>query len=69
MLFVRPGELRQAEWSQVDFDRREWRYTVSKTKTEHLVPLADQAIEILKELHALTGVGDSYFPGATAESR
>jgi hypothetical protein len=63
MLFVRPGELRQAEWSQVDFDRREWRYTVSKTKTEHLVPLADQAIEILKELHALTGRWRFVFPG------
>lgn len=63
MLFVRPGELRQAEWSQVDFDRKEWRYTVSKTKTEHLVPLADQAIEILKELHTLTGHWQFVFPG------
>jgi hypothetical protein len=63
MLFVRPGELRQAEWSQFDFDRREWRYTVSKTKTEHLVPLADQAIEILKELHALTERWQFVFPG------
>jgi integrase len=63
MLFVRPGELRQAEWSQIDFDRREWRYTISKTKTEHLVPLADQAIEILQELHALTGRWQFVFPG------
>lgn len=63
MVFVRPGELRKAEWSQVDFDRREWRYTLSKTKTEHLVPLADQAVEILRELHALTGRWRFVFPG------
>jgi len=63
LLFVRPGELRQAEWSQFDLERREWRYTVSKTKTEHLVPLATQVIEILRELHALTGRWQFVFPG------
>ncbi|NPT56696.1 tyrosine-type recombinase/integrase, partial [Paraburkholderia elongata] len=55
MLFVRPGELRQAEWAQFDLDKAEWRYLVTKTKTEHLVPLATQAVAILRELHALTG--------------
>ncbi|WP_395061192.1 tyrosine-type recombinase/integrase [Paraburkholderia silvatlantica] len=63
LLFVRPGELRQAEWSQFDLDRREWRYIVSKTKTEHLVPLATQAVGILKELHVLTGKWRFVFPG------
>lgn len=63
LLFVRPGELRQAEWSQFDLDRGEWRYTVSKTKTEHLVPLATQALEILKELRVLTGRWKFVFPG------
>jgi integrase len=63
LLFVRPGELRQAEWSQFDFGRREWRYIISKTKTEHLVPLATQAIEILRELHTLTGRLRFVFPG------
>ncbi len=63
LLFVRPGELRQAEWSQFDLNRGEWRYTVSKTKTEHLVPLATQAIEILQELHGLTGRWRFVFPG------
>jgi integrase len=63
LLFVRPGELRQAEWSQFDLERCEWRYTVSKTKTEHLVPLATQVIEILKELRALTGCWQFVFPG------
>ena len=63
LLFVRPGELRQAEWSQFDLERREWRYTVSKTKTEHLVPLATQVVEILRELHVLTGRWRFVFPG------
>lgn len=55
LLFVRPGELRKAEWSGFDLDKAEWRYLVTKTKTEHLVPLATQAVSILRELHALTG--------------
>lgn len=63
LLFVRPGELRQAEWSQFDFDRHEWRYIVSKTKTEHLVPLSTQAVGILEELHTLTGRWRFVFPG------
>ena len=44
LVFVRPGELRAAKWAEIDLDRAEWRYTVSKTKTEHLVPLARQAV-------------------------
>ncbi|UCV28606.1 tyrosine-type recombinase/integrase [Ferribacterium limneticum] len=63
LLFVRPGELRKAEWASIDFDRADWRYLVTKTNTEHLVPLATQALEILKDLHALTGHGRYVFPG------
>lgn len=63
LFFVRPGELRTAEWSQFDLDKAEWRYTVSKTKTEHLVPLATQAVAILRELYALTGHRQYVFPG------
>ena len=63
LLFVRPGELRRAEWAGFDLDRAEWRYFVTKTKTEHSVPLATQAVVILKELHALTGHGRYVFPG------
>jgi integrase len=63
MLFVRPGELRRAEWKDFDLDKAEWCYFVSKTKTEHVVPLAAQAVAILKELHALTGHGRYVFPG------
>lgn len=63
MLFVRPGELRKAEWAGFDLDKAEWRYLVTKTKTEHSVPLASQAVAILRELHALTGHGRYVFPG------
>lgn len=63
LLFVRPGELRKAEWAGFDFDKAEWRYLVTKTKTEHLVPLASQSVATLKELHALTGHGRYVFPG------
>ncbi|HNC52277.1 MAG TPA: integrase arm-type DNA-binding domain-containing protein [Accumulibacter sp.] len=63
LLFVRPGELRRAEWSGFDLDKAEWRYLVTKTKTEHLVPLASQAITILRELYDLTGHRRYVFPG------
>ena len=63
LVFVRIGELRTAKWTDIDLERAEWKYTVSKTNTEHLVPLARQAVEILKELHMLTGNGKYVFPG------
>lgn len=63
ILFVRPGELRRAEWAGFDLDKAEWRYLVTKTKTDHLVPLPSQAVAILRELHALTGRGRYVFPG------
>ena len=63
LFFVRPGELRKAEWAHFDLNKAEWRYIASKTKTEHLVPLAMQAVAILHELHALTGHGRYVFPG------
>ena len=69
MLFVRPGELRQAKRSQFDLDNGEWRYLVTKTKTEHLVPLAMQAVAILRELRALTGNGPYVCPGARDRNR
>lgn len=63
LLFVRPGELRKAQWSDFDLDRAEWRYIVTKTKTPHLVPLARQAVAILRDLRPLTGSGKYVFPG------
>ena len=50
LLFCRPGELIDMRWTDVDLERGEWRYTVSKTKKAHFVPLAKQAVEILLEL-------------------
>jgi len=64
LVFVRPGELRHAEWADIDLDAAEWRYTVKKTNTPHIVPLSSQAVEILRELHPLTGNGRYVFPSA-----
>ena len=64
LVFVRPGELRQAEWTDIDLDKAEWRFTVSKTNTPHIVPLSRQAVEILEELEPLTGGGKYVFPSA-----
>ncbi len=64
LLFVRPGELRKAEWADFDLDKAEWRYRVSKTNTNHLVPLATQVVAMLRELQSLTGDGPYVFPGA-----
>lgn len=69
LLFVRPGELRHAEWSSIDFEKAEWRYLVTKTDTLHVVPLATQALAIFKELHPLTGSGRYVFPGARSTQR
>lgn len=64
VLFVRPGELRKAEWADIDLDAAEWRFVSSKRDVAHIVPLPSQAIAILRELHALTGRGRYVFPGA-----
>jgi len=69
LVFVRPGELRNAEWADIDLEAAEWRYHVSKTRTDHIVPLAAQAVTILRELHALTGTGKYVFPGARTNGR
>ena len=69
LLFVRPGELRKAEWSQIDLDAAEWRYMVTKTQTEHIVPLSRQAVAILHELYPLTGNGHFVFPSARSNTR
>lgn len=69
LVFVRPGELRRAEWADIDLDKAEWRYTVTKTNTPHIVPLSRQAVSILRELHALTGRSRYVFPGARTHER
>jgi integrase len=64
LVFVRPGELRQAEWEHIDLEAKEWRYLVTKTQTPHIVPLSSQAVNILQELKPLTGNGRYIFPSA-----
>ncbi len=74
--FVRPGELRQARWRDVDLDGAEWRLPVEDTKLTleekarqqgqgqgHVIPLSRQAVEVLRELHQFTGSSQYVFPG------
>ena len=63
LVFVRPSELRKAKWVDIDLDASEWRYIVTKTKTEHIVPLCNQAIELLKGIKPLSGNGEFVFQG------
>ncbi len=72
MLFVRPGELRRAEWSEIDLDKAEWRIASAKMKGRvmHIVPLAKQAVRMLTELKPLTDRCTWVFPGVrTTASR
>lgn len=71
LTFVRPGELRKAEWSEFDLDGAEWRIPAvrMKMREQHIVPLAKQAVAILKELQKLTGAGKFVFPGARTNGR
>lgn len=64
LVFVRPGELRKAEWSEFDLEAAEWNIPAEKMKMKqaHLVPLSLQAIEILRELQPLTGHSKYVFP-------
>jgi len=68
---VRPGELRQAEWAEIDLEAALWRIPAAKMKgrQEHLVPLARQCVAILKELQPLTGRGCYLFPSVRGWSR
>jgi integrase len=65
LIFVRPGELRRAEWPELDLDGAEWRIPAEKMKmkVQHIVPLSKQAVAILREIHPLTGSGKYVFPG------
>ncbi|MGD7036364.1 tyrosine-type recombinase/integrase [Alkalicoccus sp. WONF2802] len=55
LLFQRPGEIRQMRWQDIDLESREWRYLVTKTEVQHIVPLSRQAVEVLESVKALTG--------------
>ena len=69
LVFVRPGELRQARWADIELDAALWRFTASKTGQGHIVPLATQAVAILRELQPLTGRGVFVFPSARGKGR
>jgi integrase len=71
LLFVRPGELRLARWKEIDFDRAIWVVPAATMKMNrpHRVPLARQAIVILRELHRITGQGEYVFPAVDSVRR
>lgn len=78
MVFVRPGELRKAEWSEIDLDGAEWRIPserIKRTKQEkasgapHVVPLSTQAVEILRDLKPLTDYSRYVFPSLRTRER
>lgn len=71
LVFVRPGELRHAEWHEVDFDAAEWRIPAEKMKMKdsHIVPLSDQAVKVLMKIKPITGKGKYVFPSIRTDSR
>ena len=78
LVFVRPGELRKAEWVEFDLDAAQWRIPAARMKrtkqeklsgTAHVVPLSRQAVAILRELHPLTGHGRYLFPSPRTGER
>ncbi len=71
LVFVRPGELRGARWAEIDFDEAQWRIPSERMKKRapHIVPLSQQAVAVLRELHLLTGSGDFVFPGVRSRKR
>jgi integrase len=71
LVFVRPGELRQAEWAEINLDAAEWRIPAHKMKMreEHIVPLSTQAVAIFKELKKLTGHSPYCFHSVRAINR
>lgn len=70
-VFVRPGELRWAEWAEFDFEEKLWRIPAEKMKMKapHMVPLADQVVDMLRELQEHTGGGKLVFPGTRVRIR
>jgi len=71
LVFVRPGELRHAEWTEIDLENGLWVIPAERMKMreKHIVPLSRQAVAILQELNPLTGQGKFVFPGARSLQR
>jgi len=68
---LRPGELRQAEWSEIDLEKKLWKIPAHKMKMRrpHIVPLSDQAIAIFKEVRPVTGQEKYVFPSMRSKDR
>jgi len=71
LLFCRPGELRNMEWAEINWEEERWEIPAEKMKMglAHIVPLCDQALSILRDLHPITGRGKYVFPSARGASR
>lgn len=71
LVFVRPGELRTAEWAEMDLDAAEWRIPGSKMKmkNDHIVPLSTQAVALLRSVHPISGHGRYVFPSLRTGER
>ncbi|CDH24586.1 tyrosine-type recombinase/integrase [Xenorhabdus bovienii] len=71
MTGVRPGELRRAEWSEIDFNKAQWEIPAEKMKMRrpHIVPLSRQSINILEQIKPITGQGKYVFPGRINQSQ
>ena len=71
LVFVRPGELRTAEWTEIDLDAAEWRIPgrKMKMKNDHIVPLCKQAVELLRRVHPISGHGRFVFPSMRTGER
>jgi integrase len=69
LVFVRPTELRHAEWVEFDLGKAQWRIPAEKMKMrqKHIVPLSTQAVAIIKELRPLIGLGKYLFPSIRSE--
>lgn len=69
LLFQRIGELRHMKWADLDFENNEWRYLVTKTKTQHIVPLSKQAIAIIEKMRSFSSNCNYVFPGGRTHER
>lgn len=71
LTFARPGEVRGARWSEIDFDKAVWSIpeTRMKMRRPHAVPLSQQAVAVLNEIRPLTGAADLIFPSIRSNKK
>lgn len=73
LLFVRPGDLRMMRWRDIDLERAEWRFELDKQRQDglkqHIVPLAQQALDLLSDIRLMTGQFEYVFPGERSRRR